>query len=54
MLVAFFTEEANSDVVLTDLTDNHIIKSKLKIMSLKMLFKLLDSFDDCISKKAET
>ena len=54
MLVAFFTEEVNSDVVSTDSTDNHIIESKLKIMSLRMLFKLFDSFDDCTSKKAET
>lgn len=54
MLVAFLTEEADSDVVLTGSTDNYIIESELKVVSPRMLSKLSDSFGDCTSKEAET
>lgn len=54
MLIAFLIKEANFNVILINLINTYIIKTKLKIIFLKMLFKLINSFDDFILKKAET
>ncbi len=54
MLVAVLTEEADSDVVSTGPTDNCIIGSELKVMSPRMLSKLLGPFGGCTSEEAGT